>query len=281
MPEGSSRDIVLTYMKRALRVESSQFGRLMNTTLRLLAEDDLLDLPRDQDYDGLFSPDFRGNPKLATHLLDCYFQLLVSGVIIPQPPTVPNFPSFDWIILTPFGKEWIEADGEFIPETSSGYLSSLKHSIPELDPVVEQYINEALLTYNRRAFFAAAVMLGAASEKVVYQLMEALQMAVTAKQMKKELANAMERRGLPRMFELIRETLESAVSKKKIPYDVHEGYHHHLISILEAIRVQRNDAVHPTIAEVDQQRVWMSLTAFPAACRKVYDLIEWLKKNKI
>ena len=279
MSLGPTRGNVLNCMRKALREENVDgwFGHLMTLTLTFLAQDKLI--PTEQNYQGMRDRLDRENPTLNSHLLDAYIHLVVSGIIIPK-PQAPNFPSFNRFVLTSFGKEWIIAD-HIIPEDAIGFLSALKHSIQALDPVVEQYIQEALVTYDRKAFFAAAVMLGAASEKVVYQLMEALQGSVKNKQRKSELANAMERRGLPKMFQLIEDTLESAIEKKKIPYDVHEGCHHHLMSIIEAIRVQRNDAVHPAIAEVDQQRVWMSLIAFPAACRKVHDLIEWLGENKI
>lgn len=98
-------------------------------------------------------------------------QMMVDGIIVPRPEP-PEFPSFTRYLLTDFGKEWIKEQA-VIPEDSQGYLTVLRQSIPKLDSVIEQYVNEALLTYNRCAFFAAAVMVGAASEKALYLLMEA------------------------------------------------------------------------------------------------------------
>lgn len=83
------------------------------------------------------------------------------------------------------------------------------------------------------------------------------------------------------MFKLLLDHLESLKNAGTIPYKVHEGSEIHLLSLMEAIRVQRNDAVHPATAAVSKRSVWLTLIAFPAACRKVYDLIDWLQANKI
>ena len=52
----------------------------------------------------------------------------------------------------------------------AGYINFLKKHVPTLDDVIEQYILEALTAFNRDAYFAAAVMAGAASEKAIYLL---------------------------------------------------------------------------------------------------------------
>ena len=43
-------------------------------------------------------------------------------------------------------------------------MKFLRAHVPTLDEVIGQYILEALTAFNREAYFAAAVMVGAASE---------------------------------------------------------------------------------------------------------------------
>lgn len=45
--------------------------------------------------------------------------------------------------------------------------------------------------------------------------------------------------------------------------------------------MQRNEAVHPQAGQVTAVTVRLALSAFPTACRKVYDLIDWLRANKV
>jgi hypothetical protein len=56
----------------------------------------------------------------------------------------------------------------------AGYMKFLRGNVPILDDVIAQYMLEALEAFNREAYFAAAVMIGAASEKAVYLLAASL-----------------------------------------------------------------------------------------------------------
>ncbi len=61
-------------------------------------------------------------------------------------------------------------------------------------------------------YFASAVMIGAASEKVLYLLMDAVHRAHTNPTQKSAVQNAIERRGLPAMFQRLREAIDQAKS---------------------------------------------------------------------
>ena len=62
---------------------------------------------------------------------------------------------------------WI-AGAEPVPENAGAYLEFLRSRVSPLDPVIEQYVLEAVTAFERQAHFASAVMLGAASEKALY-----------------------------------------------------------------------------------------------------------------
>jgi len=47
------------------------------------------------------------------------------------------------------------------------------------------------------------------------------------------------------------------------------------MSLFESIRVQRNDAVHPSTANVDEESVRLSYDAFPRSLHKAEALREW------
>lgn len=89
----------------------------------------------------------------------------------------------------------------------------------------------------------------------------------------------MQYRSLRGLFDAIQEILKS--NQKAISYAASEGTEQHLLSFFESIRVQRNEAVHPNAAQVTPGKVQLSLSAFPHACQKVYDLIGWLNANPI
>jgi hypothetical protein len=162
-----------------------------------------------------------------------------------------------------------------------GYLTTLESFAPEIDPVIKQYALEGLNCFRQRLFFAAAVMFGAAAEKAVLLLLQSIGNAETDPQKKSEIDQLLERPSLPKIFETIQSTMESLIKAKRIPYSVHEGSTEHMLSLFEMIRVQRNDAVHPTTGEVDRTKVFLTIQALPAALEVAYHLIEWFTQNKI
>jgi hypothetical protein len=88
-----------------------------------------------------------------------------------------------------------------------------------------------------------------------------------------------------RLFDLFKETMkilrENCGKSSPIPYSVHEESIDTLAALINAIRLQRNNAVHPIAAEVSKEELRLLLLAFPHVCKKAYDLIEWLNSNKL
>jgi hypothetical protein len=99
-----------------------------------------------------------------------FFHLLSTGYVYTKPTgDYMNFSRSEWYCWTERGLQWIKG-AEPIPEEVAGYINFLKKHVPTLDDVIEQYILEALTAFNRDAYFATAVMAGAASEKAIYLL---------------------------------------------------------------------------------------------------------------
>ena len=273
-PEISLND-VLRAMRSALNSLSGQprfsFQELMVATMRELAREGRI-TESGEDYVGAWQRLRDINP-LSFLLIEGYQQILSLGHIVPWPNT-PNSPNINWYRATEKGRQW-SLNLEPVPEGIDGFLAALNALVPTLDIVIRQYVEEAVVTYNRRAWFATAVMIGAASEKAVYLLIEELLAAVGSASERQAITKVIRERILPKMFEHINKVLIRQRDSKRLPYSVHEGCDNYLLSLFEAIRVQRNEAVHPTIGEVTPESVRLILSVFPSARRKVYDLMEW------
>jgi hypothetical protein len=210
----------------------------------------------------------------------CY--LLTAGYLSPQPANdFINFPvRSDLYRWTERGLQWIKG-AEPIPEETAWYMKFLKEQIRPLDEVIEQYILEALTAFNRDAYFAAAVMVGAASEKAVYLLAASLLNALKPSRRRTTLETALSKRQLFGLLDCVKKTIEdlSSGSPPPIPYSASEGASAHLASLFEAIRAQRNDAVHPMNATVSASSVRLLLHSFPYALGATEKLRAWLEAN--
>ena len=191
-----------------------------------------------------------------------------------------NHPTWHSYNVTRRGQEYFNGR-EPVPEEAKSYLEFLRQLLPNFDSVIEQYVTEALTAFDRDAYFAAAVMVGAASEKAIYLLATSLLVALKASHKRTKLEGLLKKRSLNQLLEFVGETIKAAssCSPPLIPYPVSEGAPPHLQSLFEAIRIQRNDAVHPMNALVSASSVRLLLHSFPYALSTTEKLRAWFDTN--
>lgn len=138
---------------------------------------------------------------------------------------------------------------------------------------------EGLGTFEHDRFRAAAVMVGAASEKALYMLAEKMLDAISTPKWKIKFATALRRRDLTELFLQMRNVLEQANSLPDRPFEVFDGGQDHLVSLIKAVQVQRNNAVHPMNEKISDDTVRLSYLAFPYALQKIEHLRDWFSNN--
>jgi hypothetical protein len=274
---------ILPFVRRSLRATSNfeyrTFVQQLWSELETAKVPGITRTASHQMYSGqLFEYD-QAPQELRNLTAEAFFYLFRNGFICPVPPDkLLNHPIFNRYYVTQRGSEWFKG-GDPLPEDVSGYMKFLRQLVSTLDAVVEQYIVEALTAFERNAFFAAAVMLGAASEKTVYLLADSILGAFKDVKKRQKLQTLLDRRKLLELFENIRDTIRDALKAKLLPYSDSEGFDTHLMSLLEAIRVQRNDAVHPMNATVSPDSVRLLIQSFPHALSKSEQLRAWFLAN--
>ena len=257
--------LVLSFIRPSLRQTIKlNYYNVVDDTLRRMAEAQIVSVPPNAQMFGLHQT-MRGDEPLYILIVEAFHYLLHNG-LITRAPTKPNFPSqTNEFIITQRGRVWAEGN-EPIPEDATRYIEVFCSLVPNVDSIIRQYVEESLIAYQRQAYFAAAVMIGAACEKAIYLLADSLLRSIQVAGEKKKLIEAMQYRSMTRLFDAIQEILDT--KRKKIPYDVTEGTEQHLLSFFDSVRVQRNEAVHPNAALVTPSKVQLSLAAFPHACQK-------------
>jgi hypothetical protein len=219
-----------------------------------------------------------GDDRLRQTAVEAFYYLFHSGFVAPHLSNFPSLAHINRYFLTPRGHSWA-AGIEPLPEDVAGYMSVLHGLVPKLNDVIDQYVREGLGSFERKMFFAGAVMIGAAAEKAAYLLADDMVHALKDGSRKEKLIKAIERRRLFELLDLVGEAIIEASKAKVIPYAVTEGAEAHLMSLFEAVRVQRNDAVHPMNASVSADSVRLSFQAFPHALQRLEALREWFRAN--
>jgi hypothetical protein len=178
--------------------------------------------------------------------------------------------------VTPIGREYLAQTGPHFL-APDGYISYLRNLVPDVDEVVLQYVYEATRAFRAQLWFAAAVMLGAASERSVLNLLEAIIDHAAESKEKERLKKLLTQPRLGEIFKAIETAVTAEVKSGALAYSVHQGSTEHLLSLAEIIRVQRNEAVHPHAGTVDRQKIFLALQGFPVALEVLERVRRWFR----
>jgi hypothetical protein len=214
-------------------------------------------------------------PELESCAEEAFWYLLRSGYLAPNSSGAgsPGI-RFHRYTVTERGAEWFKGR-EPLPECTNDYMKFLTDRVPHVDDVIVQYMKEALHAFNGQSYFAAAVMIGAASEKAIYLLAGDMVTALKSAQSEK-LEHLLTKRGAAKeVLDFILKVIER--HKKLLPSD---GAVFQLTALFDAIRTERTAAVHPNTAEVSGDSVRLLTTVFPYALGKSEELRDWLKAHQ-
>ncbi|MCL5036236.1 MAG: hypothetical protein M1269_03860 [Chloroflexi bacterium] len=273
------RQLVLEYLRES---PETQLGSIFDGITKLAIKQDIFPSKEECDKQNIpFVATSYNNKNLSRNdrrnVNQIILDLIVERVLTIGAKDQEQWP---WLRLTEFGHE--VANKQF-PNyyDPDGYVEMLESFAPNIDPVIIQYAMEGLNCFRKRLFFASAVMYGAAAEKTILLLLESIGNAETDPKKKENIVKLLGRPSHSEIFFIIQSTIESLIKAKKIPYSVHQSSIENLLSLFEMIRVQRNEAVHPAVGEVNEIKIILFIQAFPTAIELVYRLINWFSENKI
>jgi len=279
--------MIAKHILRALVLESlsqtpkTQIVNITNDVEKLVADYGLFPTEDDCQRLGIDYKYYQHNtlnPIDKLTINEISWDLILERIVTPGfDASNPNLPFFR---LTQFGQDFISQTAPHYYDPQD-YMESLKNIVQNLDPVIEQYIFESLNCYRQQLFFASAVMIGAAAEKAILLLLQAITDSMSDPDSKRKASQLLERPNLPEIFDTINGNVDTLIKEKTIPYSVHQGCTEHLISLFEMIRVQRNDAIHPITGQVNRTKVFLSLQTIPTALESINKLIEWFNSNPI
>lgn len=163
------------------------------------------------------------------------------------------------------------------PVNPGGYLEYLRCQ-GSIDQVALSYVKEALHTFNATCFKAAAVMIGAATERLILVLRDSLVEGIT--RVGRTPPPALEDWPYKKVRDAITRELDS--QKPSMRKEISEAYAASWVPLTELPRVSRNDAGHPvSIDPVKPEDVHVSLLLFPALAGLCAKLTVWAEEHYV
>jgi len=166
------------------------------------------------------------------------------------------------------------------PHNPDGYMEYLRLQA-KLDPIAQAYVEEALKTYGAHCYKATAVMIGAAAERLVFELRDVIQEPLKrlGKQINKKLEDRSAKKVFDEVFSVLSNEMERQLRMGRSAdlVKLKEAFEYNWPSIVHEIRAARNDAGHPNnIDPVELENVDGTLRSFPHHARIVGQLAAWV-----
>jgi len=228
---------------------------------------------------GINIDDLRHDTRNVGENIRCMVRSILWDLVQERILIVENLDIFNYQ-LTEIGQHLIDkkVPPYYDPE---GYVDLLTSEIPKLDMVIKEYIKEGLSCYRQHLFFAATVMLGAASERVLLTLLEVLSDAEKSNENNKTILDILKYSKIYKAIEFLDKRINELIKNEVVPFNIHEGCFAHIMSLSEMIRVRRNKAIHPKDRDSNRKKIFLMLQSFPTSLEVIYRLIDWFEKNKI
>lgn len=218
----------------------------------------------------------RFNPQDEMKLRELIWEFLFQGILTVGMDSANT--DLPFVRVTDYGKKCIE-EGQILPHDPDGYLKTLKEEVPDIDPIIIMYISEALQTFRRGCYLASIVMLGCAAEKTFLLLLEAMKNAISNQDSRSRFESKISGRMINSKIEEFEKRLSSF--KGDLSEDLRDNLDVLLNGIFTLIRMTRNEVGHPTGRVMKRNETFAQLQMFVPYCKRVYDLILWLKEHKI
>lgn len=196
----------------------------------------------------------------------------VNSIVVQELAVIDysNRYSTNWTIFLTNSGLAAAQDQTINPDNSSEYLEILKNIKPKPDAIVLQYVTEAVTCYKARCYLGCAVMLGVASESAFLNMAFSFGKWLKNENEKNRFLQVIEnkRQNYISKFNEFRKRIEKY--KPEIPDELSDGMALTFDSILDLLRIYRNEAGHPTGKKISRDDAFISLQMFVRYLQKMY-----------
>lgn len=217
----------------------------------------------------------------AQKFRETFWELIIKGLVIPGGKGDSRFPL---VSITEYGIRCYE-EGKILPYDPEGLLNSLNEEIPQLDKIIKMYFEEAVDCYSRMNYLASTVMIGGALEKMVlYLIDEEFEKMLMDEVQKTSFSKIKKINKIKTKFDKFLDFIKRNKIEKQFSKTLEENLLGFLPSVVQLIRITRNEVGHPTGREIkrDEAEAYILLTKQGIIfCYELLDEIEGICKSNI
>ena len=223
-----------------------------------------------------FGIQVRHSEQLSKVVMEEVHLLLLNNILMVG-RTVGQW-ELPWLCVTEYGKKCLN-EGEIVSLDPDGYMVAIQKDLPDIDPLILEYLRESIQAFHRGLALASTITLGVASEQTMLLLIESFasfsQHFSQLSKIKDKLENEY---SIFKKYKIFKEALAQLPKEHK--KDFPQNYDVHIDTLFNLIRLNRNETGHPSGGGRDRNIQAASLQAFKSYLRDICDLMECFKNER-
>ncbi len=182
-------------------------------------------------------------------------------------------------------KEALEAGeavpGQALPFEIDKFPDTIREHIPDCDPVITRFVEEAIRCVRAEALLAAAFMTGAASEKAINLLIDTYGDSIKNISNKEKFSERIKNKTISKKYKDFLASYKSCKSKPTDPR-LSQDLEDIIGGMFQFCRITRNEIGHPEVVpNLDRGVLLANLSHFVTYIERIYMLINYFKANGV
>lgn len=174
-----------------------------------------------------------------------------------------------------------ETIGEILPFEIEKFPEVLREHIPNIDPIIIRFIKEAIISIKAGSNLGCAFLLGGASEKSIYLLIDTYTNAIKDEALRDKFKGKISGKFISKVFDSFKKSYKASKNK---PQGM--GWTNDLEIKIEQIfqfcRICRNESGHPHLPpNLDKGVLLANMGQFVKYIEDLYKMIEHYKENEV
>jgi hypothetical protein len=181
-------------------------------------------------------------------------------------------------------KEAIENEetlGEMLPFEIEKFPEVLKERIPTIDPIIVRFIEEAIVTVKAGSNLGCAFLLGGASEKAIYLLIDTYKNAIEDASKKERFESRIANKFISKVFTEFKNSYKASQNKPH-GFGWTNDIEVKIEQIFQFCRITRNESGHPHLPpNLDKGVLLANMGQFVKYIEDLYAMMNYYQENKV
>ncbi|MCK9276438.1 MAG: hypothetical protein M0P57_15270 [Syntrophales bacterium] len=171
--------------------------------------------------------------------------------------------------------------GEVLPFEIERFPQLLRERIPDVDPIIVRFMEEAIIAAKAGANLGCAFLLGGASEKAILTLIDVYTKAISEDKMREQFVARTSGRFISRIFDEFKRSWKSSLNKPN-GHVWSNDLEIKIENIFQFCRICRNEAGHPHLPpNLDKGVLLANMGQFLKYVEDLHELIRYYQQNKV